>query len=163
MTKLYVAKIVKSTSVDGVGLRNSLYLSGCNLRCKGCHNSKFWELKSGNLMTVDEVYNELMSDDFNVSILGGEPMMQYEGVLELCQRIKANSNKNIWLWTGNELPTIECFYGDILKYIDVLVDGPFIQELKNEDLIYRGSSNQKLWKVYRDNQGHIIDVAEFGI
>lgn len=142
--KLYVAKIVKSTSADGLGLRNSLYVSGCPLRCEGCHNSAWWEKEAGELMTIREVYKELNQDDFNISILGGEPLMQYEGILELCKAIKANTAKSIWMWTGYSLEQVKSLYPEILQHIDVIVDGPFIKALAKPNLKWRGSTNQRI-------------------
>lgn len=141
---LYVAKIVMSTSVDGPGLRNSLYVSGCPLRCDGCHNSSFWEIESGQRMTLHDVYNLLNEDDFNISILGGEPMMQYPAIVELCRMIKGNTDKTIWLWSGYTLEYIREHYPDILPLIDTLVDGPYIAALHHPNLPWRGSSNQRI-------------------
>lgn len=158
--KLYVAKIVNSTSVDGVGLRNSLYVSGCNIHCPGCHNKDWWPLKSGKEMTIEEVYDALSVDDFNVSILGGEPLMQYEAVLELCKLIKQRSNKTIWLWTGYEIAYIECFFGDLIKYVDVIVDGSFKEELRDNKLPFRGSSNQRIYEVKHEPYICITDISD---
>ena len=98
-------------------------------------------------MTIEEAYEALNIDDFNISILGGEPMMQYQAIVELCKLIKKRTNKTIWLWTGYEIPYIEIFFGDILKYVDVIVDGPFIGDLKDTNLRFRGSENQRIYKV----------------
>lgn len=142
---LYVADIAYSTSTDGVGLRNSLYVSGCPLRCDGCHNSKFWDILSGVFMTVEEVCDKLNVDDFNISILGGEPMMQYDSILELCMQIKKKyPGKTIWLWSGYTLEHIQDNYKEILSYIDVLVDGPFLKEQAVPNLQWRGSLNQRV-------------------
>lgn len=143
-TIIKVAKIAYSTSVDGVGLRNALYVSGCNRRCPGCHNPQLWDINAGQDMTVQEAFDKLNIDDFNISILGGEPMMQYEQVVELCKLIKEKTNKTIWLWSGYELHEIKSHFPKILKYIDVLVDGPFIEEFKEPNLKWRGSSNQNI-------------------
>ena len=143
-TIIKVAKIAYSTSVDGVGLRNALYVSGCNRRCPGCHNPQLWDINAGQDMTVQEAFDKLNIDDFNISILGGEPMMQYEQVVELCKLIKEKTSKTIWLWSGYELHEIKSQFPKILKYIDVLVDGPFIEEFKEPNLKWRGSSNQNI-------------------
>ena len=145
---LSVAKIVCSTSVDGVGLRNSLYVAGCPIRCEGCHNSQFWELESGTERTVEDVCAELCQDECNISILGGEPLFQYEAILELCKQIKSRTSKTIWLWSGYKLEYIQDHYPELLRYINVLVDGPFIKSLAQPNLQWRGSTNQR-----------VIDVA----
>jgi anaerobic ribonucleoside-triphosphate reductase activating protein len=160
MDKLYVARIVESTSTDGVGLRNSLYVSGCHIHCPGCHNKDWWSLKSGKEMDVLEVYELLSKDDFNISILGGEPLMQYPAILKLCKLIKKTTNKTIWLWTGYEMPYLECFFGDLLKYVDVVVDGPFKAELADRSLHFRGSSNQQIYEVKHTPHICITNVSE---
>ena len=139
---LKVAKIVYSTSVDGVGLRNSLYVSGCPIHCPGCHNKELWDINSGKPMTVQEVFDALNEDEFNISILGGEPLMQYSSVLALCKKIKAETGKTIWMWSGYTIEEIRERFPEILEYIDVLVDGPFKEEFYEPNLQWRGSTNQ---------------------
>lgn len=142
---IYVAKIAYSTSVDGVGLRNALYVSGCPIRCAGCHNKQLWDLQSGVQMSIEEICDCLNVDDFNISILGGEPLMQYASVLELCKLIKARyPHKTIWLWSGFTVEHIQQEYEAILHYIDVLVDGPYMEQFAVQNLKWRGSTNQRI-------------------
>lgn len=149
---LYVADIIYGTTSDGCGLRNSLYVSGCNLRCKGCHNSHWWLLKSGTLMTVSEVYKKLNRDGYDISILGGEPLMQAKAVIALCKKIKRyRPNITIWLYTGYYKEHLQLFYPELLEYIDVLVDGPFEEDKKDVNLPFRGSSNQEIWRVVHED------------
>nr|DAP24411.1 MAG TPA: 4Fe-4S single cluster domain protein [Caudoviricetes sp.] len=147
MNTLYVAKIAHSTSVDGPGLRNSLYVSGCHLQCEGCHNQPFWDIHSGRSQTIEEVYDALNVDDFNISILGGEPLMQYDSILQLCEMIKKQTSKTIWLWSGHTLETIQKKYPLILSCIDVLIDGPFVEKYAEPNLKWRGSYNQRIINV----------------
>ena len=86
----------------------------------------------------------LNESDENISILGGEPLMQYSGLTALCKFIKEHSDKSIWLWSGYTLSHIQQHYPEILKWIDVIVDGPFIKELAEPNLRFRGSSNQQI-------------------
>lgn len=158
--KLYVARIVESTSTDGVGLRNSLYVSGCNIHCPGCHNKEWWPLKSGQEMTVEEAYEALNIDDFNISILGGEPLMQYQAILELCRLIKERTNKTIWLWTGYEITQVQVLFGDLLQYVDVIVDGPFKEELRDTSLFFRGSKNQRIYEIVHHPEICVIDISD---
>lgn len=153
---LYVARIVYSTSTDGVGLRNSLYVSGCPIHCDGCHNKAFWNKESGEKQTVDAVFTQLNSDQFDVSILGGEPLMQYAAILELCKKIKKETNKTIWLWSGYKLSHIQQHFPDILYYIDVLVDGQYVKSLAKPNLQWRGSTNQKVYTIAINKQGEVI-------
>lgn len=155
-SKIYVARIVYSTSTDGVGLRNSLYVSGCPIHCEGCHNKTFWNKESGEEQTVDAVFAQLNSDQFDVSILGGEPLMQHDAVLELCKKIKKKTNKTIWLWSGYTLKHIQQHFPDILHYIDVLVDGQYVQSLSKPNLLWRGSINQKIYAINTDEHGKCV-------
>lgn len=141
---LAVMDIVYSTSTDGVGLRNALYVSGCNMRCPHCHNKDSWDINAGTWYTVEEVYNKLNEDHFPVSILGGEPLMQVDAVTHLCRLIKERTEKSIWLWSGYTYEYIEEHLGQVLPYIDVLVDGKYVHELRDTDLLWRGSSNQRV-------------------
>lgn len=157
--KLYVAKIVSSTSVDGVGLRNSLYVSGCSIHCPGCHNKDWWPLKSGQEMAVEDVYAALNADNFNISILGGEPLMQYPAILKLCQLIKKRTHKTIWLWTGYEIGQVQSSFRGLMKCVDVIVDGPFIEDLRDPSLFFRGSKNQRIYRVTHNPEICVTDIS----
>ena len=98
-------------------------------------------------MTIQSVFDQLNEDDCNISILGGEPLMQYEGILQLCRKIKAETKKDIWLWSGHTFEEISEKYKRILSYIDTLVDGPFMPEFYQPNLQWKGSTNQRVIKV----------------
>lgn len=141
---LAVMDIVYSTSTDGVGLRNALYVSGCNMRCSHCHNQSSWDINAGTWHTVEEVYDKLNIDHFPVSILGGEPLMQVDAVTHLCRLIKERTGKTVWLWSGYTYEYIQEHMSQVLPYIDVLVDGRYEHALRDTDLLWRGSSNQRV-------------------
>ena len=144
---LRVLDIIEETMVDGVGLRTSIYFSGCNHCCKGCHNRESWNLHNGKEMTIDELLDIIKADEFaNVTFSGGDPLYQCEGVTELARRIKEETDKTIWCYTGFTYEEILAndYLKQILPYIDVLVDGPFVEELRNTDLPFRGSENQRI-------------------
>ena len=134
---------------NGEGLRVSLFVSGCRIGCKGCFNKKAWDFKYGKEFTKDtrEYILSLVNQPHikGLSILGGEPLddNNRDTVRELVKYIKLQlPEKDIWLWTGYD---ISKFYNDpILDYLDVVVDGKFIKELKDPSLKYRGSINQKI-------------------
>mgnify|MGYP000776809538 CR=1 FL=1 len=96
------------------------------------------------MLGVDEVLAQLTETDENISILGGEPLMQYSALVELCRKIKEETDREIWLWSGYTLETIKIHFPEILKFIDVLVDGPFMEDLADPNLRFRGSSNQNI-------------------
>lgn len=152
--KLQVLDIVMDTVVDGPGLRASIYLAGCYHRCPGCHNPQSWDMNGGKEMEVGEIVEILkQSGHTKFTITGGDPFYQPMGLLELVVRIRKEiPGSNIWCYTGflfeDLLDREEMVL--ILKNIDVLVDGPFIQELRDETLMYRGSSNQRVLEIPKD-------------
>ncbi|MDE6158980.1 MAG: anaerobic ribonucleoside-triphosphate reductase activating protein [Bacteroidaceae bacterium] len=142
-----VLKVVEETTVDGPGFRNSVYCAGCLHACPGCHNPQSWSMNGGEPYTVDELAGQLLADPFaDVTFTGGDPLYQAEAFGELARRIKAESTKTIWVYTGflwEELVNEEK-YANLLKHIDVLVDGPFVAARRNENLHFRGSDNQRI-------------------
>ena len=132
---------------DGPGLRTSIYSSGCPHHCRGCHNPQSWDIANGKWMSIDEILDIIKADSIsNVSFSGGDPFFQVEAFTELARRIKAETGKTIWCWTGY---TIEQIRSDehlsmLLPYIDTLVDGPFILEQRDTTLLFRGSPNQRI-------------------
>lgn len=136
--------------VDGPGFRTAIYCAGCVNRCPGCHNPESWDINNGKAMSTDEIMQKILADPFaDVTFTGGDPMYQPEGFSELAQAIKAKSNKTIWCYTGYTFEEIikDERKKELLGYIDVLVDGRFVQELRDESLYFRGSSNQRLINV----------------
>ncbi len=158
------AVIKKFDIANGPGVRVSLFVSGCRHFCKNCFNSEAWDFSYGKPFT-DEVLDELISATApnyitGFSVLGGEPFEpeNQEGVLKTVKAIKTKKpNKNIWIYTGflfdeqllkgtvGDLGTVK----EILKFTDVLVDGKFVEELKSPDLLFRGSSNQRIIDVQK--------------
>ena len=98
--EISVIKIVESTSVDGPGLRTTVYCAGCRHHCKGCHNPQSWDINYGTMVQVEDVANRLLANDEDITFSGGDPMFQIEAFAELASIIKAKSNKNIWCYTG---------------------------------------------------------------
>lgn len=146
---------IKTSDINnGEGLRVSLWVSGCEHHCKGCHNPQSWNRNNGELFT-NETYEYLVAAlttgvKRGLTIIGGEPLTDYnyEEVLQLCKCLKEEIPElNIWLYTGyyyDEL--VDQGKIDIVDYIDVLVDGRFEEELKDSSLEWRGSSNQRIWR-----------------
>lgn len=144
---LSILDILEDTTVDGPGFRTAIYAAGCPNGCPGCHNPESWDINRGHWMSTDEILQKVLADEFaDVTFSGGDPMFQPEGFAELACAIKHQSSKSIWCYTGY---TFENLLNNpkqvrLLKYIDVLVDGRFKKELKDESLCFRGSSNQRL-------------------
>ncbi len=139
---------------NGEGVRVSLFVSGCTHHCKGCFNQVAWDFDYGQPFT-----SEVERDVINLcdrpyirglSLLGGEPLdpNNIEPLFTLCRNLKQIfPDKTIWLYTGYEWESIK--HLEILQYIDVLVDGRFVQELRNLRLKFRGSSNQRIIDVQK--------------
>ena len=140
-----VVDIVDGTSVDGPGLRTTIYFAGCNHRCPGCHNPHTWNFDAGTEMSQQEIIGRIIENDFDVTFSGGDPMYQPADILPLAKQIKS-LGKTIWCYTGFlfEEILLSPEMSKLLPYIDVIVDGPFVESLKDTELIFRGSSNQRI-------------------
>lgn len=146
--------IIKDDLINGEGVRCSLFVSGCSHGCPGCFNESAWDYRSGDKFTDEHI--EIILNEMNksyvhgLSLLGGDPLMpkNIDTVLKLCQMMKEQyPSKTIWCWTGYTLDEVQHNHAhDILEYIDVLIDGKFVEEEKNLRLDYRGSNNQKILK-----------------
>ncbi len=144
---LSILDIIEDTMVDGPGFRTAIYAAGCPNACPGCHNPESWDIRRGREMSTDEILKKVLADPFaDVTFSGGDPMFQPEGFTELAQAIKQRSGKNIWCYTGYTYERLlrNPRQAQLLSYIDVLVDGRYRQDLRDESLRFRGSSNQRL-------------------
>ena len=138
---IYILDIVEDTTVDGPGLRTSVYSAGCPHRCPGCHNPQSWDICNGKKMSLNEILSVIKSNDFdNVTFSGGDPFFQPEAFTELARRIKEETFKNILY----EEIVASARLSLLLPYIDVLVDGRFVETQKDTSLFFRGSRNQRL-------------------
>ena len=141
-----VLDIIEDTMVDGPGFRTSIYCAGCRHQCPGCHNPQSWAFDQGQEMSINDIMKIIEADPYaNVTFSGGDPMFQAAEFAELAREIHERTNKDIWCYTGftyESLITQE--QRELLEQLDVLVDGPFIEKLRDPDLLFRGSSNQRL-------------------
>ena len=160
-------KIRKMDIADGPGVRVSIFMQGCTFKCKNCFNPETHDFNAGKEFTdatIDRVL-ELCSNENveGLSILGGEPMhpLNIEGTRKLAQAFKEKyPNKNLWVWTGF-LFDRDLKNEETLKYIDVLVDGQYVDELHNPTLKWRGSSNQRVIDVQKSlKDGNIVLFEE---
>lgn len=134
---------------NGPGTRVSIWVQGCPFHCKGCFNPDTWDPDAGHVLGPKVLKQFLdFGNDIDIvgySILGGEPLLNCKDMLQLVKTIKqTHPDKNIWMWTGNTFENLNDEQLNVLQYVDVLVDGPFIEELKNPNLKFRGSSNQRI-------------------
>ena len=145
--RIRVLKILEQTMADGPGFRTSVYCAGCKHACKGCHNPQSWDFNAGEWMEVDDILAKIKADSMsNVSFSGGDPFYQVEAFTELARRIKQETTKTIWCWTGFTLEEIQAdpTLAQMLPWLDVLVDGPFLLEQRDTELLFRGSPNQRI-------------------
>jgi anaerobic ribonucleoside-triphosphate reductase activating protein len=144
---LRILNILEDTMVDGPGFRTSIYCAGCRHRCAGCHNPQSWAFDGGHDMTVDQIMRIIEADPYTqgVTFSGGDPMYQAKAFAELARQIHRRTQKDIWCYTGFTFESlIHDDQRELLAELDVLVDGPYIQSLRDTDLLFRGSSNQRL-------------------
>lgn len=147
-------RIDKADSANGPGVRAVLWLAGCNHHCPGCHNPETWDPTMGQPFT-DETMNELLSSLSEpyikgLTLSGGDPL--FPDTREITQLIVKTCkeklpNKDIWLWTGYLWEDIKEL--ELMRYIDVVVDGPFIMAKKDMRLPYSGSTNQRVIDVQK--------------
>jgi len=149
------ATIKKNDIANGPGIRVSLFVSGCRHRCKNCFNSEAWDFNYGqefNDVVIGEILTALKPDYVEgISLLGGEPFEpeNQAGLVKLLEKVRSElPGKNVWCYTGFTFET-DLMNGNettkrLLSLIDVLVDGKFVEKLKDPSLIFRGSSNQNI-------------------
>ena len=138
--------IIKNDVTNGEGVCVSFFVQGCPHHCKGCFNPETWDFTGGREMSTEEIMKVIEADPYaNVTFTGGDPMYQCDGFAELARAIHRRTNKDIWCYTGFTYESlITRAQRELLELLDVLVDGPFIQNLRDPDLLFRGSSNQRL-------------------
>ncbi len=173
---MYYADIKKADVANGLGVRISLFVSGCTHHCKGCFNEEAWDFNYGNEFTNKEIDKiiDLMDHSYiaGLTLLGGEPLehVNQQGLLPLLRRVKEKfPDKNIWCYSGFTFETdiLEKMYKEwketpeLLSYIDVLVDGKFEIDKKDIKLRFRGSSNQRIIDVkksLKENKTILFDL-----
>ena len=161
------AKIRKLDVTNGPGIRTTLFVSGRTHNCEGCFNKEQQDFNYGNKFTK-ETEDEFIQLTKNkqikgVNILGGEPMQQImdDTLLNLLKRIKLETDKPIWLWSGYTFEEIvnNPKRLEILREVDVLIDGKFQADKRDIMLKYRGSSNQRVIDVKKSlEQGNIVEI-----
>lgn len=154
---LRVLRIVDGTSVDGPGLRTSIYFAGCPHHCDGCHNPESWDPAGGTEMTVDEIMAHVNEEDYDVTFSGGDPLARIDALLPLAKRLH-DSNRHLWCYTGYTYEQVcaDTSLSRILPYIDILVDSPFVLAERDTTLLFRGSRNQRLVNVPLSRPGAIV-------
>lgn len=156
-------KINYTDIANGPGVRVSLFVSGCRNKCKGCFNQESWDFNFGKKFTLSTLTDLLLALDkpyiSGLTILGGDPLEpeNLPTVTSICRTIKIiNDSKNIWIYTGylyEDFQNLELF-----DYVDVVVDGKFIESEKDISLQFRGSKNQKIVDVKRSKMENEVKL-----
>ncbi len=146
-----VFKTLKETTADGPGVRYAVYVSGCEHHCKGCHNPQTWDFEAGTELDIYQIKAEIAANSLldGLTVSGGEPLhpRNVDGTLRLLSEFQ---HMNIWLFTGYLYEDIQKDpkQSQCLQYVDVLVDGPYVEsERILEDIDFRGSANQRILHV----------------
>jgi len=143
-------------TINGEGLRISIFTAGCTIHCKGCFNPQSWDFNAGKPFTQEvreKIYDKINNSGYyyqGISILGGEPTEHCEELLDFINEFRERCpGKDIWIWTGRSKNQIkfEEDYHKLIKACDVAVVGPFVEDLKDLRLKFRGSSNQEIINV----------------
>ena len=174
---MYYGNLKKCDIANGVGVRVTLFVSGCSHHCKGCFNEETWDFQYGKPFTeaeIDQILEYLKPDYIRgLSLLGGEPFeyVNQQGLLPLLRRFKAlYPKKDLWCYTGydfdkdiqQKMMVNWSETRELVSYLDVLVDGEFEIDKKNLSLRFRGSSNQRIIDVKKSiTEGHTVLADEY--
>ena len=147
MSKIRVSGLIGESIVDGPGFRYAIFAQGCTHHCEGCHNPQTHDLYGGYEVEIDQILKELDSNPLldGITLTGGEPLLQAEQLMPLVEQVKARG-LSIVVYSGflfEEIMKNEGFVRLILK-CDILIDGKFELDKRSLDLLYRGSSNQRI-------------------
>ena len=160
-----IAGIAEDSIVDGPGLRLTVFVQGCHHGCKGCHNPETHRFDGGQIMNTAEIIAKMDSNPLldGITLSGGEPFLQREACTELAKAAHERG-LNVWCYTGYTWEVIDeaLEYGGMpfLDHIDVLVDGPYIENQRTLELPWRGSRNQRLIDVQESlRQGKVVEYG----
>lgn len=150
------AQIREMDVTNGSGIGVALFTQGCPYHCKNCFNPETWDFDKGTDWTKETENNiiELLKPEYitRLSILGGEPLIERNiaPLTALLKRVKGiYPDKQVWLYTGGDFEVLEGLYEEIFQYIDILIDGRYIDDLRDYKLKWRGSSNQRIIDVQK--------------
>lgn len=162
------AQIRKYDTANGTGIRTVLFVCGCTHNCYNCFNKDYQDFTYGSEFTqekIDEIINYINLDEVSgLSILGGEPLQQnYDDMLDFVKQVRKSTTKSIWIYSGYTYEEIkqDSKKMEIISYCDVLVDGRYMENLKNLRLKFRGSENQRIidiQKTIKEEKVYLMDI-----
>lgn len=146
MKSIRISGIEPESIVDGEGIRYVIFTQGCPHHCPGCHNPQTHSFNSGKLVLMEDILDEIVKrKDWvdGITLSGGEPFCQI-GQCSLIAKKAHGMGLSVWCYTGYLFEDLYGQRAELLNYIDVLVDGPFVQAEKSLELDFRGSRNQRV-------------------
>lgn len=169
--KLRIAGLEEESYVDGEGIRYTIFVQGCPHHCEGCHNPQTFDFDGGRLMELDFFIERIKSNPLlsGVTFSGGEPLCQLKSLTELARTVKG-MGLTVWCYTGftfeELIDGVEGYFTadeikEFLRWVDVMVDGPYIEEQRDLSLTFCGSRNQRLIDIQRSKAERKIILAAF--
>lgn len=149
MCEFRLAGVAPESIVDGPGLRYTIFFQGCQRNCKGCHNPSTWGINGGRVARTEDIIRAFCKNPLlaGITLSGGEPFRQPRAAYELASAAKA-MGLGVWCWTGYTLEELQVMEDpdirEVLKSIDVLVDGEYRHSERSLELPWRGSKNQRV-------------------
>lgn len=161
--------IIDESIVDGPGIRMTIFFQGCTHNCFKCHNPETHSFTGGHEYSIDYIDKKLSDSPYldGVTFSGGDPLDNPEAAYEVAKLVKEKYNLNLWIYSGYTYEEIlekskkDKIFLDILFFTDVLVDGPFINNLRDLSLLYRGSTNQRIIDVQQSLKTNSIVTLNY--
>ena len=161
------ADLQSDSIVDGPGLRTVIWTQGCAHHCPECQNPQTWDFDGGGLVPISEVLKAIdsLEEQTGITFSGGDPMYQPEACTRIAKYCK-EKGYNIWVYTGftyeelMKMAKTKPIYKEFLKYIDILVDGPFLIKERDLNLLFRGSRNQRLIDIPKTRKARKIVLLD---
>ena len=159
-----IAGLVPESFVDGDGIRFAIFMQGCQRNCAGCHNPETHDLNGGRLVDTQEIISAIKKNPLldGITLTGGEPLLQIDAAEEISRAAK-NFGLSVWCYTGYTFEELPSDAAPLLENVDVLIDGEFVLSLRDLDLQFRGSRNQRIIDVKKTRkQNKIVLWTEIG-
>ena len=159
--QIRIAGLVPESYVDGDGIRYAVFMQGCLRNCAGCHNPGTHALDGGRLIDTDEIVSAIKKNPLldGITLTGGEPLLQVEAANEIARAVKS-LGLSVWCYTGYTFEELPTSAQPLLENVDVLIDGEFIESLRDLELQFRGSSNQRIIDIKKTREQNRIMLWE---
>ena len=162
--QIRIAGLVPESFVDGDGIRFAIFMQGCRRNCEGCHNPETHALDGGRLVDTEEIISAIKKNPLldGITLTGGEPLLQIDAAEEISRAAK-NFGLSVWCYTGYTFEELPSDAAPLLENVDVLIDGEFVLSLRDLDLQFRGSRNQRIIDLKKTRkQNKIVLWTEIG-